>query len=56
MGTKKVSKYYKDGYNNPSRCMVTVANVKTEDKWVLEMSQGIKDALRDRENGIYKFL
>lgn len=49
----KKSKYYKDGYLNPIRCAETVVRVATQDKWVLEMSEGVKDAQIDKTNGNY---
>ena len=60
MKINKKSKYYRDGYNNPMRCAETVvrAGTKTEvqPKWILEMSEGVKNAQIDKANGNYKFI
>lgn len=53
MKLNKKSKYYKDGYLNPNRCAETVVRVGTQEKWILEMSEGVKDAQVDRANGNY---
>lgn len=55
MKINKNSKYYREGYNNPIRCAETVVNVATKAKWVLEMSEGVKDAQVDKSKGNYKF-
>lgn len=53
MEINKKSKYYKDGYLNPLRCSETVVKIATQDKWILEMSEGIKDAQTEKANNIY---
>ena len=55
---EKKSKYYIDGYNNPIRCSEQIVNVPPthqNENWVRQMSEGIKDAMRDKSNGNYKF-
>ena len=57
----KKSKYFKDGYTNPARCSETITSLNISDidnpkfKWVKEMSEGVKQALTDKQNGNYNF-
>ena len=56
---KKVNKYYRDAYNNPSqyKTELLLANITDKNREVVNnIIQGVTDAYRDRQLGTYKFI
>lgn len=58
MKTPKINKHYIQAYNNPNQ-YINMPLKETDDKKLLDyysnISKGVTDALRDRQNGVYKF-
>ena len=59
----KISKHYREGYNNFRRCSETVLilaksynNIEDMPKRFRDMSDGVSQALIDTQNGTYKFI
>ncbi len=54
----KINKYYREAYNNPER-MSKIEIKETSDEKLLKyyenISRGITDAFKDRENNTYKY-
>jgi|TARA_Y100000310_G_C20704425_1_gene834110 hypothetical protein len=57
------NKYYKQAYNNPGQYyfneLVTKLETEEDQKTVtmlLNLSIGVKDAKKDKQNGTYKFI
>jgi len=56
----KVSKHYRDAYNNPRKYDLSLIKTNSIDPYIIEsltqISNGVTDAFRDIQNGTYKFI